>query len=189
LLQVLLGSHALELLFDGCLERGTAPADAHGLSQLLAAVAHPAAPPAYTAALVAAVAGLGQACAADQRAPTPAAKRAAAAALVLLRSGVPKPPASKASEPPAAALRRLEAELERQEARLAGLAQPREQAKAYGGLLGLLCAQLDLLRPAGGAADAAVAPGAAAAVRALDELRALLAARLQVGAGGRARSG
>lgn len=176
--QVLLGSHALDLLLDGCVDRGAAPSDAAGLSQLLAAVAHPSVPPAYTAAVAAAVASLGQACAVDQRAPAPAAKRAAAAALGLVRSGLPKPPASKAAEPAAAALRRLESELERQEARLAGLAQPRDQAKAYGSLLSLLCAQLDLLRPAGGAADGALAPPA---VRALDDLRALLAARLQVG--------
>lgn len=54
--------------------------------------------------------------------------------------------------------------------------------QVYSSILELLCGQLDVLRPGGGAA-APVVPELAAALKPLDELRAALQARLQVGCG------
>ena len=54
------------------------------------------------------------------------------------------------------------------------------QAQVYSSILELLCGQLDVLRPGGGAAAAPAAPELAAALKPLDELRAALEARLQV---------
>ena len=179
--QVLLKCRALELLVEGCLERGSAAADAPALAHLLAAVAHPSTPAAVTQALAQAVAALGQVCGTDRLAPTPAAKRAAAAALGLVRRGVLKPPPAKPAEAPAAKLKRLGGELVRQEARLAGTTQPKELCKAYGAVLELLCGQLDVLGPVGGAGAPPQAPEVAAALQPLEELRAALATRLQVG--------
>lgn len=178
--QVLLQSRALELLVEGCVSRGATAADAPALAQLLAAVAHAAVPQAFTDAVAQAVASLGEVCATDWAPPTPAAKRSALAALWLVCRGVPKPPPTKAVEPPAAALKRLGGELSRQEGRLAGTSQPKELIKAYGTVLDLLCSHLDVLHSAGGTAAASVAPEVAAALKPIDELRASLASRLQV---------
>jgi hypothetical protein len=179
-MQVLLLSRALELLVEGCVSRGATAADAPALAQLLAAVAHAAVPQAFTDAVAQAVASLGEVCATDWAPPTPAAKRSALAALWLVCRGVPKPPPTKAVEPPAAALKRLGGELSRQEGRLAGTSQPKELIKAYGTVLDLLCSHLDVLHSAGGTAAASVAPEVAAALKPIDELRASLASRLQV---------
>lgn len=54
----------------------------------------------------------------------------------------------------------------------------------YSSILELLCGQLDVLRPGGGAAAAPHAPELAAALKPLGELRAALEARLQVRLGG-----
>lgn len=54
------------------------------------------------------------------------------------------------------------------------------QVQVYSSILELLCGQLDVLRPGGGAAAAPAAPELAAALKPLDELRAALEARLQV---------
>lgn len=67
-----------------------------------------------------------------------------------------------------------------QEARLGGPTPPKELGKLYASILELLCGQLDVLRPGGGVAPPPQAPELAAALRALDELHAALAARLQV---------
>ncbi|KAL4855669.1 hypothetical protein ACK3TF_003754 [Chlorella vulgaris] len=177
--KVLLQSRALELLVEGCVSRGATATDAPALAQLLAAVAHPAVPQAFTDAVAQAVASLGEVCATDWAPPTPAAKRSALAALWLVLRGVPKPPPAKAVEPPAAALKRLGGELSRQEGRLAGTSQPKELIKAYSTVLDLLCSHLDVLHSAGGTAAASVAPEVAAALKPIDELRASLASRLQ----------
>lgn len=131
--QVLLKSRAVELLLEGCLTRGAAPGEAAPLAHLLVAVAQPSVPHTFCSALAEATVGLGAVTAADPLAPTPAAKRSAAAALALVLRGIPKPPLTKPVEAPAARLKRLGAELGRQEARLPGTTQPKELAKVGAG--------------------------------------------------------
>lgn len=67
-----------------------------------------------------------------------------------------------------------------QEARLGGPTPPKELGKIYASILELLCGQLDVLRPSGGAVPPPQAPELVAALRALEDLQAALAARLQV---------
>ncbi|KAL4421449.1 hypothetical protein ABPG75_010740 [Micractinium tetrahymenae] len=177
--QVLLKTRALEALLEAVCARGGPASDARPLAQLLAAVAHASVPLGYAVVLADAAASLGQLAAADPLAPTPAAKRAVCAALGLLKRGIPKPPPTKAAEAPAAKLRRLGGELGRQEARLGGPAPPKELGKLYSSILELLCGQLDVLRPSGGAAPPPQSPELAAALRALEDLQAALATRLQ----------
>lgn len=73
-----------------------------------------------------------------------------------------------------------------QEARLGGPTPPKELGKLYSAILDLLCGQLDVLRPA---TSPSQAPELAAALRALEDLRAALAARLQVARAGPIRKG
>ena len=181
--QVLLKGRALEALVEGTCARGSVAGEARPLAQLLSAVAHPTAPAGFAAALAEAAAALGAVSAADPLTPVPEARRATRAALTLLKRGLPKPAATKAVEAPAATLRRLGGELGRAEARLGATTQPKELAKLYSSILDLLCGQLDVLRPGGGAPPPPQAPELAAALRALEELRAALATRLQVGPG------
>ncbi|KAI7843548.1 hypothetical protein COHA_002790 [Chlorella ohadii] len=177
--QVLLKSRAVELLLDGCLSKGAFPFEAEPLAALLSAVAHPSVPRDYCHALATAACALGAVSTTDPLAPAPAAKRSAAAALALALKGIPKPPPAKPAEAPAAKLKRLGGELGRQEARLPATSAPKELCKVYSSILELLCGQLDVLRPGGGAAAAPAAPELAAALKPLDELRAALEARLQ----------
>ncbi|PSC75947.1 tRNA (guanosine(18)-2 -O)-methyltransferase isoform B [Micractinium conductrix] len=176
---VLLKGRALEALVEGTCARGSVAGEARPLAQLLSAVAHPTAPAGFAAALAEAAAALGAVSAADPLTPVPEARRATRAALTLLKRGLPKPAATKAVEAPAATLRRLGGELGRAEARLGATTQPKELAKLYSSILDLLCGQLDVLRPGGGAPPPPQAPELAAALRALEELRAALATRLQ----------
>ncbi|PRW32590.1 hypothetical protein C2E21_8239 [Chlorella sorokiniana] len=176
--QVLQKSRAVELLVDGCLSKGAFPFEAEPLAALLSAVAHPSVPRDYCQALATAACALGAVSATDPLAPAPAAKRSAAAALALALKGIPKPPPSKPAEAPAAKLKRLGGELGRQEARLPSTSAPKELCKVYASILELLCGQLDVLRPGGGAAAPHV-PELAAALKPLDELRSALEARLQ----------
>jgi hypothetical protein len=186
-LQVLLKSKALELLLEGCLQQGASAAESAPLAQLLDAVAHSNVPQHLTRALATAATSLGQLAATDPLAPTPAAKRSAAAALALVLRGMPRaPPPVKAVEGPASKLKRLGAELSRQEARLATTQQPKELCKVYASVLELLCGQLDVLRPGGASGGATQAPELAAALKPLEELRSALNARLQVRLFGRA---
>jgi hypothetical protein len=181
--QVLQKSRAVELLVDGCLSKGAFPFEAEPLAALLSAVAHPSVPRDYCQALATATCALGAVSATDPLAPAPAAKRSAAAALALALKGIPKPPPSKPAEAPAAKLKRLGGELGRQEARLPSTSAPKELCKVYASILELLCSQLDVLRPGGGAAAPHV-PELAAALKPLDELRSALEARLQARWGG-----
>ncbi|KAL4432192.1 hypothetical protein ABPG77_005954 [Micractinium sp. CCAP 211/92] len=177
--QVLLSSRALEALFEAACARGSPARDAQPLAQLLGAVAHASAPAGFAVVLADAAASLGQLAAVDPLAPTPAAKRAVCAALGLLKRGIPRPPQVKPAEAPDAKLRRLAGELGRQEARLGGPTPPKELGKIYASILELLCGQLDVLRPGRGAVPPPQAPELAAALRALEDLQAALAARLQ----------
>lgn len=119
----------MQLLLEGCAGRGAAPGDAAPLARLLAAVAHPSTPRAFCDAVAEAGVGLGAVGAADPLAPLGAGKRALGAAAGLAMRGIPKPPAAKPTEAPAARLKRLGAELGRQEARLPATSQPRELCK------------------------------------------------------------
>lgn len=174
--QVLLRGRALEALLESACARGSPASDAQPLAQLLGDLAHASVPGGFAAVLADAAASLGQLAAVDPLAPTPAGKRAVCAALGLLKRGIPRPPQAAATEAPAAKLRRLASELGRQEARLGGPTPPKELGKLYSAILDLLCGQLDVLRPA---TSPSQAPELAAALRALEDLRAALAARLQ----------